>query len=114
MSSYIEGWLMRWDCSVAESESSIVGAVAIDHNEIAELWVNPVFHRQGIGAALFRHAEDKIREAGHALLTLHCATHTAKPFYLAMGCQVEDVRSCASGPLEGRPITCYTKSIAER
>ena len=106
-----EGWLTRWDCYVAESSTRILGAVAIDGNEIAELWVAPECHRQGIGSALFRYAEQRMWEAGHRQLTLHCATMSAQPFYLAMGCDVVDVRPCSGGPLEGRPITCYRKKL---
>ncbi|HEY3379677.1 MAG TPA: GNAT family N-acetyltransferase [Armatimonadota bacterium] len=82
-----DGWLTRWECYVAESDARIVGVVAIDGNEIAELWVAPERHHQGIGATLFRYAEGVLRDAGHRLLTLHCATRTARLFYLSMGCE---------------------------
>ena len=106
-----EGWLTRWDCFVVEAETGIVGAVAIAGNEIAELWVIPACHRRGIGSMLFRYAEQRMREAGHRLLTLHCATLSAKPFYTAMGMTIEGSQPCTNGPLQGHPITCYRKKL---
>lgn len=106
-----ESWLTRWDCFVAEAEARLLGAVAIDGNEIEELWVDPECHHQGIGSALFRYAEQRMRETGHHLLTLSCATQSARPFYVAMGCTIASTRLCAGGPLEGRFVTRYQKSL---
>lgn len=55
-----DGWLPQWDCYVAESGGAVVGALAIEGNDICELWVSPHHLRQGLGRTLFRKAEEVI------------------------------------------------------
>ena len=45
-----EGWLRQWECHVAESGTRVVGALAIEGNDVAELWVSPKYQRKGIGS----------------------------------------------------------------
>jgi GNAT superfamily N-acetyltransferase len=108
-----EGWLRQWDCHVAESGGDVLGALAIEGNDVAELWICPEHQREGIGTALFRHAEHSIRKAGHRTLTLRCAARGAAPFYEAMGMQVVDTLLCPDGPLEGWLLTHYIKDLGE-
>ena len=107
-----EGWLRQWECHVAESEGSVVGALAIEGNDVAELWVAPDQHRRGIGTSLFRFAEQRIADAGHQVITLRCAARGAAPFYQAMGLEAVGALPCPFGPLEGWPITHYRKTLA--
>ena len=106
-----EGWLRQWECHVAESQGGVVGALALEGNDVAELWVAREHHRQGIGTALFRLAEQRIKAAGHQELTLRCAARGAAPFYQAMGMEAVGTHLCPLGPLEGWPITQYRKTI---
>lgn len=107
-----EGWLKQWDCHVMESdEGVVVGALAIDGDDVGELFVTPEHHRQGFGATLFRYAEARVRQAGHRKLTLRCAARSAAPFYEAMEMCAVDTRACPFGPLEGWPLTYYEKRL---
>jgi len=106
-----DAWLPQWDCYVAESDRQVVGALAIDGNDIAELWVDPRRHRQGVGTALFRTAEAVVAAAGHRHLTVRCAAVGARPFYEAMGATVVASVPCPCGPLKGWPLTHYRKDV---
>lgn len=106
-----EGWMAQWECYVAELADRVVGAIAIAGNDVAELWVARQRHRQGIGTALFRFAEQRVAAAGHRTLTLRCAARGAQPFYEAMGLEAADTRPCPFGPLEGWPLTHYRKRL---
>jgi GNAT superfamily N-acetyltransferase len=106
-----KGWLRQWDCYVAQTGGGLVGALAIEGNEIAELFVSPEHHRQGVGTALFRAAERRMAAEGHHTLTLRSAARSARPFYEAMGLEVVDTRPCPFGPLAGWPLTFYGKDI---
>jgi GNAT superfamily N-acetyltransferase len=48
----------------------LVGYVALEKNEVAELFVAPACHGQGIGTLLFRLAEEAIRKSGFAIIQL--------------------------------------------
>jgi GNAT superfamily N-acetyltransferase len=106
-----DGWLRQWDCYVAEAAGEVIGALALAGNEIAELFVSPSHLREGIGTALFRHAEDRMRVAGCRELTLRCAARGARPFYKAMGMTLRGERPCSFGPLEGWPLADYEKDL---
>ncbi len=72
----------RFEHYIAACGERIVGVVGIEKNDVAELWVSPDRHRQGIGRALFGKAEELIREAGHTVLTVRTsprATPTSSP-----------------------------------
>ena len=95
---------------VAESGGRIVGAIGIEGSEVAELWVSPDYHRQGMGRALFRKAEDVIRQAGHAALTVR-TTGYATHFYGAMGAHIVGRKPCDGGPLQGWVLTYLEKAL---
>ena len=59
---------------------SIMGIIAVSGNNIEELWVQPECHRQGIGTALFNHAQQSVRKEGCAQLTVS-TTGYGIPFY---------------------------------
>jgi ribosomal protein S18 acetylase RimI-like enzyme len=95
---------------VAEAGGRVVGLVGIEGNDIAELWVDPARHRQGIGAILFRKAKQVIADAGHTTLTVR-TTGYAIPFYEVMGAHVVARKSCPGGPMVGWPLTYLEKSL---
>ena len=107
----IQSWPSGWRCFVAESDIGIVGVLAVDRNEVAELWVDTSHHRTGIGTALFKKAEQIISEQRFPDLTVHCAGSSMHPFYEAMGCVVVGVQPCADGPLAGWPLTLFRKEL---
>jgi GNAT superfamily N-acetyltransferase len=103
-------WPLRWECFVAESEGDTVGALAIEGNAIAELWVTPDYHRRGIGTALFEKAAELIAARGHDELTLRSA-NSDTAFFEAMGLTVAGKTLCNSGPLEGRELIECRKTL---
>ena len=106
--AYVGKCLREFEHHVAEVDGEMVGLVGIEGHELAELWVSPKRHRQGIGAALFRKAEDVISAAGHPVLTVH-TTGYGTPFYRAMGCRIVGQKPCDRGPLKGWPHTNMEK-----
>lgn len=108
---FVGVWLARWRCFVSESRGSVVGALAIEQNDIAEIWVHQQHRGHGIGTAMFRKAEQLIAEAGYTELTLCCAAVSARQFYEAMGAEVVDQKPCPNGPLAGWPLTYYRKKL---
>jgi len=95
---------------VADSDGCVVGLVGVEDNDLAELWVDPACHRQGIGTMLFAKAEQMIADAGHATLTVR-TTGYAVPFYEAMGAHVVAQRPCPGGPMVGWPLTYLEKPL---
>lgn len=100
----------RYDCFVAELHERIVGAIAVGAGVIEELWVRPNHHRQGVGAALFKHAEYLVRQAGRSTLSVS-TTGYGRPFYEAMGMRVVGHRTVAFGPLVGRNLVVLEKPL---
>lgn len=109
--SNIRDWMTQWQCFVAESCGVIVGALAVERNDIAEIWVDPRHQSKGIGTDLFQHAEQIIAEEGFQELTARCAASGARPFYEAMGCELAGVKPCLAGPLAGWPLAHYHKEL---
>ena len=107
----VRTWLAKWLCFVANVEARVVGALAVEKNDVAEIWVHPDLRGRGVGTSLFRKAEDVIAASGHNKLTVRCASKSAKRFYESMGAKAVDVRPCPCGPLKGWPITHYRESL---
>lgn len=97
---------------VAHVGDSIVGVVGIEGSDVAELWVDPTRHRQGIGTMLFRKAEQLIADTGHTTLTVR-TTGYAIPFYETMGARVVDRKPCPGGPMIGWPLTYLEKPLGK-
>jgi GNAT superfamily N-acetyltransferase len=110
----IQSWPSGWRRFVAESDTGIVGVIAVDGNEVAELWVDTSHHRKGIGTALFQKAEQIISEEGFPDLTVYCAGSSMQPFYEAMQCVVVAVQQCPDGPLAGWPLTLFRKELKDQ
>ncbi len=70
---------------LAERAGQIVGWGAREKldNSITDLWVDPVFQRQGVGAALLKHLEEEIVAHGHemALTQVHSENSAALAFF---------------------------------
>ena len=90
--------------------STIVGMVAIDSNEITKLYVDPQYHRQGIGRALFETAENIICNTGFDEVTCG-STESAVPFYEAMGMSVVRRKPCGAEVFAGRQIPLMAKPL---
>jgi GNAT superfamily N-acetyltransferase len=110
----IQRWFAQWQCFVAASDVGVVGALALEKNDVAEIWVHSQHRGKGIGKALFRKAEQVIAGAGFKELTARCAAASVRPFYEAMGCTGVGVKPCPSGPLIGWPLTHYRKELRAR
>ena len=99
---YSEAWIRRWRDAltithgyivehptfVAVMDGEIVGFCALQigagHASLDHLWILPRFMRQGIGRALFQHAEATAGSAGATRLRIVGDPH-AEEFYSRMG-----------------------------
>jgi len=100
----------QWPCYVAEDNGEILGTIAVGDNVIQELWVSPAHHRKGIATALFRLAEELIRQAGHSTMTVSTSGY-GRPFYEAMGMKLVRHYVVPNGPLEGRRHLMLEKEL---
>lgn len=100
----------RFDCTVAEVNGKVCGIVALGGNNVAELFVHPAHHRHGIGAMLFRHAQERVKASDYTKLTV-ATTGYAIPFYEAMGMHTVGRRQVTFGPLEGRDLILLEKKL---
>lgn len=107
---HVLGLRAQFRCFVAELEGAVAGMAAIGEGSIEDLFVLPRFHRRGVGTALFRHAERRLRESGHQRLTL-TTTGYGRPFYEVMGMQVTGTCLVSYGPLEGRELLVLEKQV---
>ena len=101
---------MRCHSFVAISGDGIVGVVAVDGAEIAELFVAAPLRRRGIGARLFRKAEQVIADNGRPSLEVSTTGHAVR-FYEAMGARVICNDLVIDGPLVGWRCTCLSKDL---
>jgi len=107
---------------LAETRGHLIGFAELHHgsacpadpsarDELVRLYVQQPFQRQGIGAQLMRHAEQRARTAGAEALWLSawCGNERALAFYPAMG--YKDVGH-AEHVIEGRayPNRLFLKS----
>ena len=84
-------------CFVACLNEVPVGLVAIVRNEIDKFYVDPDYHRRGIGAALFRAAEQAIAKVGYDDMFLGAIGRTPIPFYERMGMTVDGYKISRTG-----------------
>jgi GNAT superfamily N-acetyltransferase len=102
----------RQECHfiVAESDGQIAGVTAIFKNIITKLYIDPAHFREGIGSLLFNSAEKHILKTGFNDIFLG-AFPVSAGFYEAMGMELEETKISAGGPIKGRPVLLYRKSI---
>ena len=100
-------------CLVADKGGRVVGMVAIKGNEIDKLYVDPEYHRQGIGTLLFRAAEDTIKRAGHHDMFLGAMARSAVPFYDRMGMYQDGYKHVQTGAFAGEKALILRKELQE-
>ena len=99
------------DWVVALRDGLVVGLAAVKGNGLAKLYLDPAYHRQGIGTKLFRAAEQMIREAHHREMTLG-STDTSVPFYKAMGMYVVRRQPSKAEVFSGREVVIMKKDFS--
>jgi GNAT superfamily N-acetyltransferase len=99
------------DYLVARDRERILGVVAISGDLIAKLYVDPEYHGQGVGRALYDSAERLILASDHDRVRLG-AFPTAVPFYQRMGLSPVGEKP-ATGPLTGRTVVLMEKHLGE-
>jgi len=100
----------RYRFLVACSERDILGLVGIEGNEIAKLYVDPEYRRQGVGRKLYRAAEKAILDSGHKGIVLGTFPSSV-PFYQSVGMTVVGARTVECGTLEGRQNVIMEKRL---
>jgi len=85
------------------SEDSPKGLLAVDGDQIEQLYIDPTAQRQGFGSALLAHA--KQRSDGRMVLHTHQRNERARRFYEAREFRV--VSFGISGPPESEPDVFY-------
>ena len=96
---------------VYEDEGLIKGMVSVDKNEITKLFIDPHYHGQGIGKALFAHAVAFIRKNGYKDMFLGALVQSVVPFYKQMGMNIRQTRTIDSGPCIGMMVTILEKEL---
>jgi len=99
----------QYDAYVADNNGQVVGIIAIERNEIAELFVRPDAQGRGIGTLLVNVAEEVMLSSGHDKVRVRSAT--APRFYERLGYDILQRRRCDRGPLKGRPLIVFEKRI---
>jgi ribosomal protein S18 acetylase RimI-like enzyme len=74
--------LDRMPVTVAEAGGTVVAFLALDGDEIDQLYVDPAHHRQGLGSALIAHAK---AQSDHLELWVFQRNRGAIAFYEAHG-----------------------------
>ena len=96
---------------VAEFDGTVVGFAATRDISIQQMFVDPDHHREGVGGALFRKAQDTVAKPGHSVLKVK-TTRSALPFYTAMGMrQTGTYVIRGAGPWAGRELIVLEKGI---
>jgi GNAT superfamily N-acetyltransferase len=97
---------------VAVEDNTLMGVASIENNELAKLYVDPVFHGRGIGKRLFQEAQQFIFGNGYTEMFLG-AFSSAIPFYERLGMTVSHWKDINRGPLTGRKQAVMTISLCE-
>ncbi|MFQ5631580.1 MAG: GNAT family N-acetyltransferase [bacterium] len=82
---------------VANKKQTIVGMVAVKKNEITKLYVEPAYHGQGVGTALFHAAERAVIAGKYSEMTLAAIGASPIPFYQGLGMSVVGYKQGRSG-----------------
>lgn len=96
---------------VACQGDKIVGMSVVHGSNLARLYVDPAYHRRGIGKALFQAAEAFLRNAGVQEITVGALVESAAAFYRAMGMTVTGRLVYEPEIFLGREIILMKKSL---
>ena len=94
---------------VATDDDRVVGFVAVRHDEITWLYVDPAHHRHGIGRALLAHAVDRCGPVARTETLV--GNEPALALYLSAGFEVVETRS---GRLTGNERFAATGHVLVR
>ena len=94
---------------VAEMDGHIVGMAAVKGNEIGKLFIDPDYHRQGIGTMLFDSAQRAIIETGYEEMIVGVMAPSAVGFYEKMGMSIFDEKIPRSGAFAGYKVPLMRK-----
>lgn len=100
---------------VADSPQGVAGFYAVRKTspavmDLAALFVEPAFIRQGVGRTLFKHAVSRARFMGATSMTIQSDPH-AEGFYCAMGAtRIGEEESCS---VPGRMLPLLRFDLAE-
>ncbi len=97
---------------VACEAGRVVGVAAVHGNELARLYVDPRYHRHGVGKALFEACEATIRQAGHEEMTVGALVDGSLAFYQAMGMSITGRAVYEPEIFLGREVTLLAKKVA--
>ena len=95
----------------AEADGIVACAAGIEANELSMLYVDPAYHRRGIGRMLFGAAETAIADAGYDKMFLRTGASPSVPFYEAMGMVRTGDKLVEIGPCKGMALDIYTKRL---
>jgi ribosomal protein S18 acetylase RimI-like enzyme len=90
---------------------TIAGMTAVNGNEIAKLFVNPNYHRKGIGTKLFNAAEKIMAGAGYNEMIAGVMACSAIGFYEKMGMSKYGEKESGAGAFAGYKIPLMRKVI---
>jgi [ribosomal protein S18]-alanine N-acetyltransferase len=89
---------------VAERAGQVLGWSARERldNAITDLWVEPIFQRQGVGGALLEHMEQEVVGAGHETIEtqVHSENVAAIEFFRKVGFSVSWMTTAWSARLD--------------
>jgi ribosomal protein S18 acetylase RimI-like enzyme len=97
-----------------DTNGSILGMAAIRENELARLYVHPRCHGRGVGKALFEAAEELIRRAGYAEMTVAALVDSAADFYGARGMHETGRQPYEPQIFRGREVVILAKPIGDQ
>jgi ribosomal protein S18 acetylase RimI-like enzyme len=97
---------------VACRNGSTLGMAVVRCNEVARLYVDPRYHRQGVGRTLFEASEAMIRRAGFREVLVAALVDSATAFYRAMGMAAIARQEYAPGLFDGREVILMMKHLA--
>lgn len=100
---------------VAERAGQVAGWAAREKldNNITDIWVDPVFQRQGVGAALLQHMEKEVLGLGHEDITteVHSENVGALNFFKKAGFSVSWMTTIWSSRLDRDVDTVGLKKV---
>ncbi len=96
---------------VACVEAEITGMVSVKNNEITKLYVDPRWHRKGIGRILFEKAEEMIEKNGYDQIVLGAIGSSPLPFYESMGMKISGRKPCRMEQNSDREVILMEKLI---